>query len=535
MPNEHKRKRQPELKPNTHKKPAKTISNGKEEEPFPTHARPTPDECRAIRDSLLAFHGFPQEFAKYRKQRDDEGSSHLINSCDKKNDSGVKVEEEESVLDGLVKTVLSQNTTEVNSQRAFLNLKSAFPTWENVIAAESKCVENAIRCGGLASTKAACIRNILSCLMEKKGKLCLEYLRDLSVAEIKAELFHFKGIGPKTANWHLLKNAILLHLFLTHKKRRKESAGEESLVLLASAAQGNVYMDDISTQRERLSESKDSLIPFAKIELTPNYPDSNFSFLFLEMRAWRNNGYKDARTNRSLVACVLMFNLQKDDFPVDTHVFEIAKAIGWVPGVADRNKTYLHLNHRIPDGLKFDLNCLLYTHEVNPYTGGEKRAMRSEEGNGSGKSVDEVSSKMDKNAKRKARRMNWSTRRGHQNAHKKRRIKKKKKIFVLILPKSLNDLVYDHSVPSLAPFSSQVPKFTHYRESLISFNHSQQNQYLCCDFTSKSIFLSSQNVAADTYDRKLVVKPTPLYISKGCESLYIRLGLAGRADVCSSS
>ncbi|KAJ6687841.1 hypothetical protein OIU74_016525 [Salix koriyanagi] len=53
-------------------------------------------------------------------------------------------EEEESVLDGLVKTVLSQNTTEVNSQRAFLNLKSAFPTWENVLAAESKFVENAI-------------------------------------------------------------------------------------------------------------------------------------------------------------------------------------------------------------------------------------------------------------------------------------------------------------------------------------------------------------------------------------------------------
>jgi len=43
-------------------------------------------------------------------------------------------------------------------------------------------------------------------------------------------------------------------------------------------------------------------------------------------------------------------------------VFEIAKAIGWVPPVADRNKTYLHLNHRIPKELKFDLNCLLYTH-----------------------------------------------------------------------------------------------------------------------------------------------------------------------------
>lgn len=35
-------------------------------------------------------------------------------------------------MDGLVKTVLSQNTTEVNSERAFESLKSAFPTWEDV-------------------------------------------------------------------------------------------------------------------------------------------------------------------------------------------------------------------------------------------------------------------------------------------------------------------------------------------------------------------------------------------------------------------
>ena len=67
-----------------------------------------------------------------------------------------------------------------------------------VLAAESKCLENAIRCGGLAPTKASCIKNILSCLLEKKGKLCLEYLRDLSDDEIKAELSQFKGIGPKT-------------------------------------------------------------------------------------------------------------------------------------------------------------------------------------------------------------------------------------------------------------------------------------------------------------------------------------------------
>ncbi|KAI9095375.1 hypothetical protein K1719_026409 [Acacia pycnantha] len=67
-----------------------------------------------------------------------------------------------------------------------------------VLSAGTKDVENAIRCGGLAPTKASCIKNVLSCLLERRGKLCLEYLRDLSLDEIKSELSLFKGIGPKT-------------------------------------------------------------------------------------------------------------------------------------------------------------------------------------------------------------------------------------------------------------------------------------------------------------------------------------------------
>lgn len=87
-----------------------------------------------------------------------------------------------------------------NGDLLFLSysLMSFSSWWFKVFAAESKALENAIRCGGLAPTKAACIKNLLSCLLEKKGKLCLEYLRELSVDEIKAELSLFKGIGPKT-------------------------------------------------------------------------------------------------------------------------------------------------------------------------------------------------------------------------------------------------------------------------------------------------------------------------------------------------
>ncbi|KAL6541949.1 hypothetical protein OROGR_011435 [Orobanche gracilis] len=43
-------------------------------------------------------------------------------------------------------------------------------------------------------------------------------------------------------------------------------------------------------------------------------------------------------------------------------VFQIAKTMAWVPAIANIKDTYLHLNHRIPGELKFDLNCLLYTH-----------------------------------------------------------------------------------------------------------------------------------------------------------------------------
>lgn len=38
----------------------------------------------------------------------------------------------------------------------------------------------------------------MSCLLEKKGKLCLEYLRDLSIEEIKRDLSCYGGVGPKT-------------------------------------------------------------------------------------------------------------------------------------------------------------------------------------------------------------------------------------------------------------------------------------------------------------------------------------------------
>ena len=62
------------------------------------------------------------------------------------------------------------------------------------------------------------------------------------------------------------------------------------------------------------------------------------------------------------ISCVLLFCLGRADFPVDTHVWKIALALGWVPKTADRDGTYAHLNARVPDELKYALHVLLVEH-----------------------------------------------------------------------------------------------------------------------------------------------------------------------------
>ena len=119
---------QPQPSPSPPPKSVKTAA-----EPYPHHRRPTPDECRALRDDLLALHGFPKEFATYRSQRLN-GLAHTPAKSEPSDgeDYGGPSYRRESVLDGLVGTILSQNTTDSNSRRAFASLKSAFPTWEHV-------------------------------------------------------------------------------------------------------------------------------------------------------------------------------------------------------------------------------------------------------------------------------------------------------------------------------------------------------------------------------------------------------------------
>src|SRR5215471_14947867 len=65
------------------------------------------------------------------------------------------------IIDEIVATVLSQHTSDVNSERAFAQLKDRFPTWEQVADAPVAQVAEAIRSGGIANQKARRVQQIL--------------------------------------------------------------------------------------------------------------------------------------------------------------------------------------------------------------------------------------------------------------------------------------------------------------------------------------------------------------------------------------
>ena len=107
-------------------------------------------------------------------------------------------------LDSLIATVLSQNTSDVNSHRAFAQLKAKFQSWEEALAARPSQIASAIRLGGLADIKARRIKQILRTIEEDRGKLDLSFLRRMKVPEALGYLTALPGVGPKTAACVLL-------------------------------------------------------------------------------------------------------------------------------------------------------------------------------------------------------------------------------------------------------------------------------------------------------------------------------------------
>ncbi|MGE5596708.1 MAG: endonuclease III domain-containing protein [Hyphomicrobiales bacterium] len=104
----------------------------------------------------------------------------------------------------LVLTVLSQNTADTNSGRAFTQLMRRYPSWDAVAVAPTEELVATIQLGGLAQQKAPRIQAILRAVAERSPGWHLEFLRDMPLEEARAWLRSLPGVGPKTAACVLL-------------------------------------------------------------------------------------------------------------------------------------------------------------------------------------------------------------------------------------------------------------------------------------------------------------------------------------------
>ncbi|HET7037849.1 MAG TPA: hypothetical protein VFI42_19405 [Thermomicrobiaceae bacterium] len=105
------------------------------------------------------------------------------------------------MIDGLIGTILSQHTSDLNSERALRSLKERFSSWSDVRDAPVAAVADAIRRGGLAEVKAPRIQRVLDRVLQNGT---MDRLADLPLAEAKLELTSLPGVGPKTAACVLL-------------------------------------------------------------------------------------------------------------------------------------------------------------------------------------------------------------------------------------------------------------------------------------------------------------------------------------------
>lgn len=170
-------------------------------------------------------------------------------------------------LGGLVATVLSQHTSDVNSERAYHRLRERFPAWKAVRDAPPAEVEDAIRPGGLAAVKAARIQEILRVLSARVGdgspEVALADLGALPLEKALARLRELPGVGPKTAACVLLFSLgkpafpvdthvwrVARRLGLIGKRTTAEAAHDELTALIPPEWRHTLHVDLIRHGRQ---------------------------------------------------------------------------------------------------------------------------------------------------------------------------------------------------------------------------------------------------------------------------------------------
>lgn len=168
----------------------KSFSDFSKKSPYPTFSRPTSEECRLAHKILASVHGERVQPEKVVAPTDVAGCGNSP-----------------SVLDALIRTILSQNTSNKNSTRAKLSMDAEYggsDKWEEIANGGQARLQKSIQTGGLAATKSKVIIGLLQQVQEKYGKYSLDHLFEASDEDAMREMISFQGVGPKTASCVLL-------------------------------------------------------------------------------------------------------------------------------------------------------------------------------------------------------------------------------------------------------------------------------------------------------------------------------------------
>jgi len=117
------------------------------------------------------------------------------------------VSEDHNPFETLIITIISQNTSDRNTEKAFEKLSKAFPiTPETLAKAEVGKIEECLKVAGLYRNKARIIKQVSGIILEKFGGK-LETILALPFEKAREVLMQLPGVGPKTADVLLLFSA----------------------------------------------------------------------------------------------------------------------------------------------------------------------------------------------------------------------------------------------------------------------------------------------------------------------------------------
>ena len=262
--------------------------------PFPEWEAPSADACEEVYRLLASLHGDQKAPDKIP------APSLEVSGCG----------EAPSVIDALVRTRLSANTSNSNSSAAFRGLVDRFGVvkegigkgsvdWDKVRQAPLGDIVQAIKCGGLAQIKGRDIKNILEMVYEENKARREAFLAEKTSGKAASIL----GASGKTQ-------------------------GQKDLEIL-KAEENLISLDHIHGMQ----------------------PDE----AMLELTKFPGIGVKTA-------SCVILFCLRQPSFAVDTHVHRISGWLKWIPPKATRDEAFSHLEVRIPNHLKYGLHKLFVQH-----------------------------------------------------------------------------------------------------------------------------------------------------------------------------